>query len=361
MQTLIIGDIQGCYVELQELVDKAALTSGDTIIALGDLVDRGPDSPRVLEFFRTQPNARSLMGNHERKHVRSFRGEIQPALSQRITRRQCGEERYPIAVAQMAAFPPYIELADAILVHAFFEPGVPLAQQREQVLIGSMRGEAHLAQQYDQPWYTLYDGDKPIIVGHRDYAGKDKPFVYGNRVFGLDTGCCFGGALTGLLLPAFRFVSVPARKDYWAEVKQQYVDLRSKAPPECAYSWEQIEAFLARTESCIGLAPATQQRVARLQTFLREAERSLAALHTYIMQTHERVLSELRAEYEFDALSAQEQGRLYSARIGTTPLAPWLHLARKGGLHRDALRHYFRKPGEMLALARKVGLLQQDA
>ena len=88
---LIIGDIHGCFEELQELLDRAGLSREDEIIALGDIVDRGPASPPVLEFFQTQPNARSLQGNHERKHIRSHRGEIKPALSQRITRQQFGE------------------------------------------------------------------------------------------------------------------------------------------------------------------------------------------------------------------------------------------------------------------------------
>ncbi|MBZ0286288.1 MAG: metallophosphoesterase, partial [Anaerolineae bacterium] len=79
MRTLVIGDIHGCYAELQTLLEQAALTSDDQIIAIGDLVDRGMDSKAVLEFFRTTPNARSIQGNHERKHVRSFRGEIAPA------------------------------------------------------------------------------------------------------------------------------------------------------------------------------------------------------------------------------------------------------------------------------------------
>ncbi len=126
MKRLIIGDIQGCYTELLELVDKSGVSSDDEIIALGDLVDRGPDSQQVLEFFLTHPNARSIMGNHERKHVRSFRGEVRPALSQQITRRQIGEARYPEAISQMAVLPHYLELPEAILVHAFFEPHVLL-------------------------------------------------------------------------------------------------------------------------------------------------------------------------------------------------------------------------------------------
>ncbi|MBI4864540.1 MAG: metallophosphoesterase [Candidatus Riflebacteria bacterium] len=47
---LLIGDIHGCFRELQDLLDEAGLAESDEIIALGDIVDRGPDSVRVLDF-----------------------------------------------------------------------------------------------------------------------------------------------------------------------------------------------------------------------------------------------------------------------------------------------------------------------
>jgi len=100
------------------------MADGDRIIALGDIVDRGPDSPAVLDFFRTHPNASSIMGNHERKHLLSFRGEIQPARSQVLARRQFTETLYPDAVAFMAGLPTFMELPEAILVHGFLEPGI---------------------------------------------------------------------------------------------------------------------------------------------------------------------------------------------------------------------------------------------
>lgn len=45
MQTLVIGDIHGCYIELQALLEKAGLNEGDSIISVGDFVDRGPETP----------------------------------------------------------------------------------------------------------------------------------------------------------------------------------------------------------------------------------------------------------------------------------------------------------------------------
>lgn len=226
MRQLIVGDIHGCYDEFQELLDKAAPSGDDEIIAIGDLVDRGPDSLKVLNFFRTTPNARSIMGNHERKHVRLFRGEADPAPTQLVTRYQIGASDYPAAVAYMDSLPRYLDLPDALLVHGFWEPGIPLAEQKDTVIAGTLTGEHHLRDNGLWPWYERYDGDKPVIVGHRDYSGgQKKPCVYKERVYGIDTRCVYGGSLTALWLPDFTLISVPSRGDYWPQVKRRYADL----------------------------------------------------------------------------------------------------------------------------------------
>src|SRR5690242_20299168 len=187
MKYLIIGDVHGCYDELQDLLDKVGLTSDDQIICIGDMVDRGPKSDEVLNFFRTTPNAMSIQGNHERKHVRSYRGQTEAAASQTITRAQIGEDNYPDAIAYMDDLPRYLELPDATLVHAFWEPDVPVEDQRETVIVGTMTGEEYLRDNGFWPWYEYYDGDKPLIVGHRDYSdGQMRPFVYKDRVYTID-------------------------------------------------------------------------------------------------------------------------------------------------------------------------------
>jgi serine/threonine protein phosphatase 1 len=231
MKRLVVGDIHGCFTEFQDLLQVAGLSAEDEIIAIGDVVDRGPDSPRVLDFFRTHPNASSLMGNHERKHVRSFHGEIEPALSQVLTRRQLGEEHYFAAVAFMATFPHFIELPEAVLVHAYFEPGVPLRAQRDNVIVGTLSGQGYLEQHYDLPWYELYDGARPIVVGHHDYRNTGEPFIYRDRVYGIDTSCCRGKRLTGLLLPDFKVLSVPSRRDYWKAARDALAASRPARDP----------------------------------------------------------------------------------------------------------------------------------
>lgn len=216
MRYFVIGDIHGCYAELQDLLDKASLNSDDQIISIGDLIDRGDDSASVVQFFRDTPNASAIMGNHERKHIRWFDDQVEPAASQIITRKQITEDIYPEVIGYMSDLPLYMDLPDALLVHGFYEPGIALEDQRETVLVGTMTGEEYLRKRYSWPWYERYDGDKPLIMGHRDYTEKMQVLNYKDRVWGLDTRCVYGGTLTGLFLPDFKLISVPSRGDHWS-------------------------------------------------------------------------------------------------------------------------------------------------
>ncbi len=220
-RTVVIGDIHGCHAELCALLDAVGPSPGDSIIALGDIVDRGPDSERVLEFFRDTPHAHSLLGNHERSHIRSAASLIRPVLSQRIVRQQLGL-RYAWWIEFMREFPVYIELPEAVLVHGFLAPGIPLEQQLESVLVGSLSGERRITSSVPSPWYEHLDAAKPLVFGHHDYLRNGQPVIREGRAYGIDTGAAHGGRLTALVLPDFRIVSVPAAEDYWRIARRAF-------------------------------------------------------------------------------------------------------------------------------------------
>lgn len=326
MQRLVIGDIHGCWIEFQELLDRAGLAEGDEIIALGDFVDRGPDSPRVLDFLRTQPKARAIQGNHERKHVRSSRGEVKAALSQRITRQQLGDV-YADALAFFESLPLYMEFPEAHLVHGYWEPGLSITSQRETVLAGTMSGEKHLRENYDRPWYELYDDAKSIIVGHHDYLRNRQPFVYRDRVFGIDTSCCHGGALTAIILPDFRFVSIPSRADYWRAMRNAY---QPRQPEREPVSWDEEDQVV------------------------------LALLYDHAQREHAKVVAQLRQQIAYDQLSPHEQGKVYAEFIGHTPQSFLLHLARRGELTLEKMPRVLQNPDRARQIAVEWGLLDEE-
>src|SRR3954468_11954373 len=61
---IAIGDIHGCHLEFAELLARLELTKADRLILLGDLVNRGPDSCKVIDLAR-EHRAIALLGNHE--------------------------------------------------------------------------------------------------------------------------------------------------------------------------------------------------------------------------------------------------------------------------------------------------------
>jgi serine/threonine protein phosphatase 1 len=226
MKTLVIGDIHGCYREMMALIEKADPGPDDEIIALGDIADRGPGAKQVVGYLNSQKHARSLLGNHELKHIRAFRGEIKAGLSQRIVRKELREKMYSDFCKLLENFPAYIELKEAYLVHGLWEPGLTIQEQDPNLLAGVMSKEIYLRDKYKKPWYELYDGVKPIIVGHNHYRGDGRPLIIKDKVYAIDTGCCHGYYLTGIILPDFKIISVKAAGNYWRMMKRKYY-----APP----------------------------------------------------------------------------------------------------------------------------------
>lgn len=354
-RTIAIGDIHGCFHELQDLLDKAGPTDGDSIIALGDIVDRGPEPAQVLEFFRITPNALSLMGNHERKHIRSYRGHVRPALSQLITRHQIGEDAYTDAVTYMATFPLYKELDDAVLVHGFWEPGVQTQEQKEVVLVGTMGGNAHLKERLDRPWYELYDGEKPLVAGHLDYLQTGKPLIADDRVFCLDTGCSHGGRLTALVLPEFEIVSVPSRGNHWDNVKAQYKPVVLRLMPSAKDPWERIKRFLFSVENQEQVDADMAERAVELRKTLSQAEEALEEMFQKICAENIRILEQLELEARYSCQPERDQGRLYAAAMGGKhPFTAFLHEARRGRFTKEYLRRALPSPAKVLAAVKKL-------
>ncbi len=323
MMTLVIGDIHGCYVELRDLLDKAGLGDDDLILSLGDFVDRGPETLQVLDFFHAHPNAHALMGNHERKHVRAARGELKLSLSQRISKLQLAD-RYSSEVKWMSALPLYSQLQEALIVHGFFEPNVPLEEQLPSVLCGTLGGAKILHERYDRPWYELYEGDQPIIVGHQNYTDSDQPFIYKDKVFGLDTSCVLGKCLTGILLPSFRIVSVPSRANHWERVRREY-------------------------------KMANRSNIARvIEVWSEQDNIALAELIEKVEAAHQTVLAKLQLSAGYKELIPRQQAKLYADMVGNGPAAALMQKARVGNLDLESARKVVKSATRIEEIARQV-------
>ncbi|ACK72364.1 metallophosphoesterase [Gloeothece citriformis PCC 7424] len=162
---IVIGDVHGHYNTLMALLDAIAPASDDPVYFLGDLVDRGPESAKVVQFVR-ENNYRCLLGNHEQMLLDvTARESIPSEMFQGWL--HCGGYStllsYQNNIPQdhldwMKTLPRYLDLGDVWLVHAGVDPTLSLEQQTENEFCW-IRDEFHTTK---KPYFT----DKLIIVGH---------------------------------------------------------------------------------------------------------------------------------------------------------------------------------------------------
>jgi len=205
-RTIVIGDVHGCAAELRDLLRAARATPADRLISVGDLICKGPDSRGVMEWAMSAPNLEVVLGNHELRFLNCWRRGAIPDVKpfDLETHRQLGD-LYGDAMRFASRWPLTIEGEGFLVVHAGFDPRRPLARQSDVALTNLRR-----LKDTEEPWYERYEGDALVVFGH---WASPKPVVRRNAI-GLDTGCVYGGALTALILPERRLVSVPARRVY---------------------------------------------------------------------------------------------------------------------------------------------------
>ena len=217
-RTIVVGDIHGCFDELQKLLSRIHFTDRDELISIGDLVDRGPNPKEVLSFFMNTPNARAIMGNHEDKHIRIFDGELDPSYSQEICKVQLGAF-YEEAIRYMRSLPLYLKRGNYWLVHAGLLPNLhPKDQPRNTLLRGRM---PWMKSSYDKSfggWWKHYTGATPVVYGHTVFHDVHIE----NNTFGLDTGVCHGQRLSAMILEDKTFVQVESSQDHWKKLREQY-------------------------------------------------------------------------------------------------------------------------------------------
>src|SRR5438105_3314751 len=128
-RTIVVGDIHGCFDELIDLLDPLHLQDSDRVIAVGDLITKGPKNREVLDLFISDRRFSSVVGNHDRKIRQKLRGEpVRLSPEQRQVLKQLSTDVEPYA-AYLRSLPFTIDLDSHLIVHAGVRPGVPLDQQ----------------------------------------------------------------------------------------------------------------------------------------------------------------------------------------------------------------------------------------
>lgn len=236
----IIGDVHGCSAELEALLGKLGYIDGvhpegRTAVFVGDLVDRGPDSPGVLRRVMAMVksgNALCVPGNHENKYGRHLKGRtVRPThgLAETIAQMEGESEEFRAEVR---------EFIDGLVSHYVLDggrlvvchAGLPekyhgrtSGRVRSHALYGDTTGETDefgLPVRY--PWAEDYRGRAAVVYGHTPVPEA----TWLNNTLCLDTGAVFGGRLTALRWPERELADVPAERVWYEPVKP----LRAEAP-----------------------------------------------------------------------------------------------------------------------------------
>src|SRR5438477_403040 len=209
-RTIVVGDIHGCFDELNDLLDLINLQKDDRVVAVGDLITKGPKNREVLDLFISDRRFSSVVGNHDRKIRQKLRGEpvrLTKEQRQTLAELEADRERY---AAYLRLLPYTIDLGSHLVVHAGVRPGVALNAQMASDMTEIRTMGADPSRRRGVPWYQVYSGPQTILFGHWPAKIPRR----GPNAIGLDTACVYGGRLTAFVIETEEFVSVAAREKY---------------------------------------------------------------------------------------------------------------------------------------------------
>lgn len=162
---LAIGDIHGCNTALETLLGQIDIQSDDTVVVLGDIVNRGPGSRQVIERLlelQQQCRLQYVMGNHEQMMLEAL--DLPGKMSNWL--RYGGDETLASYGGSPDLIPEnhldfirsaidYFETSTDVFVHASLEPDIPLDEQHSMWLR-----------------WTRYTGhEEPLSTGQRVICG----------------------------------------------------------------------------------------------------------------------------------------------------------------------------------------------
>jgi diadenosine tetraphosphatase ApaH/serine/threonine PP2A family protein phosphatase len=209
-RTIVIGDIHGCYDELEDMLAEVCFAADDRLISVGDLITKGPKNREVLERFMSEPQFSAVLGNHDLALRRKWNGEkVKLKDSQKTTKKELKKDKARY-VAYLNSLPFMIDLGTHLVVHAGVRPGVALHSQTSEDLTELRCLGKERSARDGIPWYEVYDGEKTVLFGHWP---SPKP-RRGKRAIGLDTGCVYGKELTAYIIETGEFKTVAARRSY---------------------------------------------------------------------------------------------------------------------------------------------------
>jgi serine/threonine protein phosphatase 1 len=211
MSIFAFGDIHGEFLKLKNLIDRIYISKDDTLVFLGDYIDRGKMTFEVVDYLIKLNKKHScvfLYGNHESMFM-DFMSGINEALfysnGGKKTINSYAKHRYDIRknvyylnrkmpkghIKFFQQLKRYYETEDFIFVHAGIFPGISLEESSDDILLWCRQFSS-----------IPYEG-KPVVYGH----SPNSTILNEEYKICIDTGACFEsmGDLTCVQLPERHF------------------------------------------------------------------------------------------------------------------------------------------------------------
>lgn len=244
----IVGDIHGCFEEWLELLQKLGYEKNKEglyihpnnrkIISLGDIMSRGPESIRSMEFFLKHSEAGicfMIDSNHgwkiarwlDGRNVQLRHGDEKVEAEFIQYEKENGKEKTAILKKKLRDFlmkaPSHYILTEngkqkVVCVHAGIKEkyiGKDSPKIKSFCRYGDVAGLDENGKPIRRNWYEHYSGTLIIVWGHDP---KKEPLIVNNTI-NIDQGVVFGGKLTAYRYPENEFVFVEAKKDYSGSIE----------------------------------------------------------------------------------------------------------------------------------------------
>lgn len=269
----IIGDVHGCYDEMIELLERLGYEKnhqslyvhpeGRRLLSLGDIMSRGPESLKTMEFFMRHVKvnlAYMIDSNHGWKIARWLEGKnvtlnhgdelVEEELARNLETGDITQLKQELKTFLLRAPSHYIltknHVPTLVCTHAGIKDEI-IGKQSYDISdfcrYGDNEGLDETGKPIRKDWTIHHKTSTLIVWGHDP---KPKPLVVNNTI-NIDQGVVFGGELTVFRYPEQEFVAVQAKKDYSRGQNNPLIELKKKRlnPPNIA---KFIDGFSVLTE-----------------------------------------------------------------------------------------------------------------
>ncbi|MCD5385321.1 metallophosphoesterase [Candidatus Gracilibacteria bacterium] len=211
-RTIFIGDIHGCYKEFKLLIKKLDIKEFDKVFLVGDIINKGPYSYKVLNFvYKNRKLYKCVLGNNEVNFLNFLKGNFNKnhkhfkKLKNKIEK----HKKYKL-IKYLEELPLYIEEKEYIVLHGGLIPNKKIEDH-------SIDEITRLREYNGKLWYKYYNGNKKIIYGHNALDGLQ----IREKTIGIDSGCVYGKSLTAYILETGEIYSQNALDIYLNVFKKE--------------------------------------------------------------------------------------------------------------------------------------------